>query len=87
MPGRAFWSGVIELVRWLCSGAFAWWGLGLILLALQGTDISPLLPGSLTFVRDPRAITALPLGAILIAVGVLLFLQFGRAKRALRRRR
>jgi hypothetical protein len=67
---------VIELVRWLCSGAFAGWGLGLVLL-----------PGSFALIRDPRAIGALPLGAILIAVGVLLFLQFGRAKRALMRAR
>jgi len=76
MQRRAFWSGVIELVRWLCSGAFAGWGLGLVLL-----------PGSFALIRDPRAIIALPLGAILIAVGILLFLQFGRAKQALLRAR
>jgi hypothetical protein len=87
MLGRAFWSGVIELARWLCSGAFAWWGLGLVLLALRDTDFSQLRLGSFASPDDPRVIAPLPLGAILILVSVLLFLQFGRAKRALLRTR
>ena len=80
MLGRAFWGGVIECARWFSSGGFTLWGLALILLALQGTD-------SLTAGAHARTIYALPLGAILVAVGALLFLQFGRAKRALLRER
>ncbi|WP_151178472.1 hypothetical protein [Hypericibacter terrae] len=78
MLGRAFWGGVIECARWFSSGGFTLWGLALILLALQETD-------SFAAGAHARTIYALPLGAILVAVGALLFLQFGRAKRALLR--
>jgi len=83
MLGRAFWAGVIECARWFSSGGFALWGLALILLSLQEADLSRLPLSFFAIAGDTRAIVALPLGAILIVVGALLFLQFGRAKRAL----
>ncbi|QEX23579.1 hypothetical protein FRZ61_35170 [Hypericibacter adhaerens] len=76
MLPRTFWGGVIELARWPFSIAFGWWGIGLVLLAFQ-------TPGPPT--DGPRAILALPLGLILVGVGGLIFLQLGRAKRALLR--
>ncbi|MGH6881850.1 hypothetical protein [Hypericibacter sp.] len=87
MLGRAFWGGVIECARWFSSGGFTLWGLALILLALQGTDFSELGPAASSAATRTHTIFALPLGAILVAVGALLFLQFGRAKRALLRAR
>lgn len=87
MLGRAFWGGVIECARWFSSGAFALWGLALILLSLQDADLSQLPLGFFAIAGDTRAIFALPLGAILIVVSALLFLQFGRAKQALLRPR
>jgi hypothetical protein len=87
MLGRAFWGGVIEFARWFSSGGFALWGLGLILLAVQSNDSSQLHLAAFMFTRSAGAISALSLGAILIVVGVLLFLQLGRAKRALLRPR
>lgn len=87
MLGRAFWGGVIECARWFSSGGFTLWGLALILLALQGTDFSQLGQASSAAATRTHTIFALPLGAILVAVGALLFLQFGRAKRALLRAR
>ena len=83
MLGRAFWGGVIECARWFSSGGFTLWGLALILLAFQETDFSPLGPAASSAGARTHTILALPLGAILVAVGALLFLQFGRAKRAL----
>jgi hypothetical protein len=85
MGGRSFWGGVIEFARWFSSGGFALWGVGLILLALHETGLSLFQPGAPSTAGDGRAVFALPLGAILIAVGALLFFQFGRAKRALMR--
>lgn len=83
MLGRAFWGGVIELARWLVSIAFAWWGVGLVLLAFQNSGLSLPLPGPAKPVDETRSILALPLGLILIGVGFLVFLQLGRTKRAL----
>lgn len=87
MLGRAFWGGVIECARWFSSGSFMLWGLALILLAFQGTHSLQLEPAALSADARTHTIFALPLGAILVAVGALLFLQFGRAKRALMRAR
>jgi hypothetical protein len=87
MLGRAFWGGVIECARWFSSGGFTLWGLALILLAFQETDFSHLGRASFTAANHTHTIFALSLGAILVAVGALLFLQFGRAKRALLRNR
>jgi hypothetical protein len=79
MLPRSFWGGVIELARWPFSIAFAWWGIGLVLLAFRAPDLSLTLPGP----DETRAALALPLGLILIGVGGLIFLQLGRARRAL----
>jgi hypothetical protein len=87
MLGRAFWGGVIECARWFSSGSFALWGLALILLAVEETDFSQLRLVSFKAAAHTHAFFALPLGTILIVVGALLFLQFGRAKRALLRTR
>jgi hypothetical protein len=87
MRGRAFWGGVIEFARWFSSGGFALWGLGLILLAVQSHDPSRPPLAAFTFSHSAGAISALSLGTILIVVGVLLFLQLGRAKRTLMRPR
>jgi hypothetical protein len=83
MLDRAFWGGMIECARWFSSGGFALWGLGLILLSVRETDVSGLHLAASTSTGSTRTIFALPLGTILIAVGALLFLQLGRAKRAL----
>jgi hypothetical protein len=87
MLDRAFWGGVIECARWFSSGGFTLWGLALILLAIGETDLSQLRLASFRAAIHSHTLFALTLGAILVAVGVLLFLQFGRAKRALLRTR
>jgi hypothetical protein len=87
MLDRAFWGGVIECARWFSSGGFSLWGLALILLAIEQTDFSQLRLASFRAAIHTHTPFALALGAILVAVGVLLFLQFGRAKRALLRAR
>jgi hypothetical protein len=87
MLDRAFWGGVIECARWFSSGGFTLWGLALILLAIGETDFSPWRLASFRAAFHAHTLFALTLGAILVAVGVLLFLQFGRAKRALLRTR
>lgn len=85
MLDRAFWGGVIECARWFSSGGFSLWGLALILLAIEETDFSQLRLSSFRAAIHIHTLFALALGAILVAVGGLLFLQFGRAKRALLR--
>ncbi|HWA41685.1 MAG TPA: hypothetical protein VHA10_00625 [Hypericibacter adhaerens] len=81
MLPRSFWGGVIELTRWPFSIAFAWWGIGLVMLAFRAPGLSLALLGP----DATRAALALPLGLILIGVGGLVFLQLGRARRALLR--
>jgi hypothetical protein len=71
---------MIRVIRWLLLLGFAAWGLYIGLWAFQSASYSVSAAPTMKAVYETRAMLALPIGALLIVAGVLLFTVLRRQK-------
>jgi cytochrome c-type biogenesis protein CcmH/NrfF len=72
---------MIQVLRWLLLLGFVAWGLYMGLWAFQSASFSVPADPPMKAVYETRAMLALPVGALLIGVGVLAFVLLGRRDR------
>jgi hypothetical protein len=72
---------MMRIARWVFLIGFCAWGIYTILWAFQSASFSVPAEPQMKAVYETRAMLALPVGVILIAIGALVFVQFGGRKR------